>query len=254
MSGVGTEQEVQNGVQQEQSDWTEANVLLPTFIKNKPSIPSSQVQSDWNEANNLLPSFIQNKPTIPAAQVNSDWNSVSGVSQILNKPTIPSIIGLVKSELLWLSNITATRNTVGGFVDIHTISYPVDANVVDGMSRRLHIIANYSKSGGNSTIGFRLVIGGVTLTFSTKSMGGVAITNDTYIFHIDLNFRSANGLYATAYYTRYHPNAQENEVIKTTAVGTWDKTISNNISLQWQTISGTATHTFIIQQLTSELL
>jgi len=32
---------------------------------------------------------------IPAAQVNSDWNATSGVAQILNKPTIPSIAGLV---------------------------------------------------------------------------------------------------------------------------------------------------------------
>ena len=31
---------------------------------------------------------LTNKPVIPAAQVNSDWNSVSGVSQILNKPTL----------------------------------------------------------------------------------------------------------------------------------------------------------------------
>lgn len=38
---------------------------------------------------------LDNKPTIPAAQVNSDWNSTSGVSEILNKPTIPSIAGLV---------------------------------------------------------------------------------------------------------------------------------------------------------------
>ena len=29
--------------------------------------------------------------TIPAAQVNSDWNAVSGVAQILNKPTIPTV-------------------------------------------------------------------------------------------------------------------------------------------------------------------
>ena len=34
---------------------------------------------------------LANKPSIPAAQVNSDWDSNSGVSQILNKPTIPSI-------------------------------------------------------------------------------------------------------------------------------------------------------------------
>lgn len=34
---------------------------------------------------------LSNKPTIPAAQVNSDWNAVSGVAQILNKPTIPTV-------------------------------------------------------------------------------------------------------------------------------------------------------------------
>ena len=34
---------------------------------------------------------LQNKPTIPAAQVNSDWNASSGVAEILNKPTIPTV-------------------------------------------------------------------------------------------------------------------------------------------------------------------
>jgi len=32
---------------------------------------------------------------IPAAQVNSDWNATSGVAEILNKPTIPSVTGFV---------------------------------------------------------------------------------------------------------------------------------------------------------------
>lgn len=34
---------------------------------------------------------LTNKPTIPAAQVNSDWNSNSGVSQILNKPSLATV-------------------------------------------------------------------------------------------------------------------------------------------------------------------
>ena len=34
---------------------------------------------------------LTDKPTIPAAQVNSDWDAVSGVAQILNKPTIPTV-------------------------------------------------------------------------------------------------------------------------------------------------------------------
>jgi hypothetical protein len=33
---------------------------------------------------------LTNKPSIPAAQVNSDWSAVSGVAEILNKPTIPT--------------------------------------------------------------------------------------------------------------------------------------------------------------------
>ena len=36
-------------------------------------------------------SDLTGTPTIPAAQVNSDWNAVSGVAQILNKPTIPTV-------------------------------------------------------------------------------------------------------------------------------------------------------------------
>lgn len=35
-------------------------------------------------------SDLTGTPTIPAAQVNADWNAVSGVAQILNKPTIPN--------------------------------------------------------------------------------------------------------------------------------------------------------------------
>ena len=34
---------------------------------------------------------LTNTPPIPAAQVNSDWNATSGVEQILNKPTIPTV-------------------------------------------------------------------------------------------------------------------------------------------------------------------
>lgn len=40
---------------------------------------------------------LTNKPTIPAAQVNADWNATSGVSRILNKPTIPTVPTKVSS-------------------------------------------------------------------------------------------------------------------------------------------------------------
>ena len=37
---------------------------------------------------------LTNRPTIPAAQVNSDWNATSGISVILNKPTVPPLTSL----------------------------------------------------------------------------------------------------------------------------------------------------------------
>lgn len=82
----------------------------PTYsyseITNKPTIPTKTSDlvndgadntSTYVEADELATvatsgsyNDLSNKPTIPAAQVNSDWNAVSGVAQILNKPTIPT--------------------------------------------------------------------------------------------------------------------------------------------------------------------
>jgi hypothetical protein len=54
---------------------------------NSADLGATAFSNDYNDLDNL--------PTIPAAQVNSDWNATSGVAEILNKPTIPSIAGLV---------------------------------------------------------------------------------------------------------------------------------------------------------------
>jgi hypothetical protein len=72
-----------------QSDWTQANTGALDYIKNKPTIVTP-VNADWNAISGLAQ--ILNKPTIPAAQVNSDWNAVSGLAEILNKPTIPTTL------------------------------------------------------------------------------------------------------------------------------------------------------------------
>ena len=95
------------GGDQVQADWNQSDSEQPDYIKNKPSlatvatsgdyddltnkptIPAAPVQSDWNEADSSSLAYINNKPTIPAAQVNADWDAVSGVAEILNKPTIP---------------------------------------------------------------------------------------------------------------------------------------------------------------------
>jgi len=87
-------------------------------ILNKPTIPAAQVNANWTATTGVA--SILNKPAIPstysdvnaasaghthtysdvgalsagthipADQVNADWNASSGVSSILNKPTIPA--------------------------------------------------------------------------------------------------------------------------------------------------------------------
>lgn len=76
-----------------------------------------QVNSDWNAVSGVAE--ILNKPTIPAAQINSDWNAVSGLAEILNKPTIPSgtvtsvaTAGLISGGTITSSGtITTSMNT-----------------------------------------------------------------------------------------------------------------------------------------------
>ena len=80
-------------------------------------VGGGQVNSDWNAVSGVAE--ILNKPTIPAAQVNSDWNAVSGVAEILNKPTIPSgtvtsvaTAGLISGGTITSSGtITTSMNT-----------------------------------------------------------------------------------------------------------------------------------------------
>ena len=122
LNGIATGAEVNV-----QSDWNVTNAASDAFIKNKPTlatvatsgsyddlsdkptIPAAQVQSNWAQTTTTAVDYIKNKPalstvatsgsyndlgdkpTIPAAQVNSDWNASSGVAQILNKPTIPTV-------------------------------------------------------------------------------------------------------------------------------------------------------------------
>ena len=74
-----------------QSDWNQSDNTAKDYIKNKPNIPAAQVQADWDQSDNSAADYIKNKPNIPAAQVNSDWNSNSGVSQILNKPSLATV-------------------------------------------------------------------------------------------------------------------------------------------------------------------
>jgi len=51
-----------------------------TSLTGKPTFAAVATTGSYND--------LSNKPNIPTSQINSDWNSNSGLSQILNKPTL----------------------------------------------------------------------------------------------------------------------------------------------------------------------
>lgn len=99
------------------------NATPNNYIINVNRIIGEQVQSDWNETDDQAPDYIRNKPIIPAAQVNSDWNAISGVAEILNKPTIPAAVTKTSD----LTNDGA--DGVNPFITLNDI--PPSANTLD---------------------------------------------------------------------------------------------------------------------------
>ena len=131
------------------SDWNAVSGVAE--ILNKPTIPTATSQlindsnyvtassiptatsqltndSDFVSVNELADvaisgSYIDltDKPTIPEAQVNSDWNAVSGVAEILNKPTIPSNTSDLNNDSGFVSYTDLTSTLTAGNTSV-TIS------------------------------------------------------------------------------------------------------------------------------------
>ncbi len=169
--------------------------------------------------------------------------------------TLAEIGATAVPEVLFTADIVATRIGAGAMLPIYTINYPVNPLVIDGKSRYLRYVANYSKTTGNSSTVFQVIIGGNIILFPATSVGNGAITNQTYLIEVYINFRAANQMHAMVFLRRLGPtgNPVDNLVQKTIALGTWDKTIVNNIGLEYKVVTGTATHTVTLQQVMSQL-
>lgn len=125
-------------------------------------------------------SDLSGKPSIPAAQVNSDWNAVSGLAQILNKPTLNT-----------QSQSSATRSLNSAFqpsstqnaVVIYSVQIATTLSLTTGQSGScfLEVCASSSFASGVQTITSvtnaqtgTLTLGlGLTQTYSGTVMGFV---------------------------------------------------------------------------------
>ena len=145
------------------------------YIVNINRIIGEQVQSDWNQNNNQEPDYIKNKPTIPAAQVNSDWNAVSGVAEILNKPTIPSISGLAtvtyvdQQDALKVDKVTGYGLSQNDFTN--TLKTKLDG-IQDGAE--VNVNADWNATSGDAQILNKPTIPAAQVNSDWNATSGVA--------------------------------------------------------------------------------
>jgi len=150
---------------QVQANWTETNSALPAFIQNKPTLATVATSGSYND--------LSNKPAIPAAQINSDWNSVSGLSQILNKPTIPTQYtdALARAAITLSSNApTGTTSTLTYNTGSGAFTFTSAAALVSGTTIKT-VNSNSLLGSGDVSVGTVTSVGG-TGTVSGISLGG----------------------------------------------------------------------------------
>ncbi|MCX8520131.1 MAG: hypothetical protein ORN28_01190, partial [Rhodoferax sp.] len=98
------------------------------------AVSITQAQPDWNASSGVTQ--ILNKPTIPAAPVNSDWNATTGLAQILNKPTIPvppttaQITAIADQEIATYVGSGVGGSRVNSATDTATVAVIVNSNQV----------------------------------------------------------------------------------------------------------------------------
>lgn len=88
----------------------------------------------------------QTFPTIPAAQVNSDWNASSGIAQILNKPTIPSVSGLRKCET-FLGTTDSSGNYSITFTNSYASAPDIQPQIIGGNFNQFIRVVSVSTTG-----------------------------------------------------------------------------------------------------------
>jgi hypothetical protein len=150
---------------QVQANWTETNSALPAFILNKPTLATVATSGAYGD--------LSGRPSIPAAQINSDWNAVSGLAQILNKPTIPTQYtdALARAAITLSSNApTGTTSTLTYNTGSGAFTFTSAAALVSGTTIKT-VNSNSLLGSGDVSVGTVTSVSG-TGTVSGISLGG----------------------------------------------------------------------------------
>lgn len=134
-------------------------------------IPTDQVNADWNSISGV--SQILNKPIIPSSQVNSDWNSNSGISQILNKPSLSTVAtsgsynDLISKPTIPPAQVQTDWNaTIGLGVLLNKPTIPSIPSNISYFTNDVGYLTTVTSSQINSALGGSPVLNTRTLTIN----------------------------------------------------------------------------------------
>ena len=161
---------------------TEAGLLIATDkvkLNNLATVATSGSYAD-----------LTGTPTIPAAQVNSDWSSVSGVSQILNKPTLGTASPLnvpasgnaasgevVKGDDTRLSDARTPLSHTHVIADVTGLQTALDGKFDEPVGDTTQYIA-----GDGSLVAFPVAGQAGTLVRQVRNQTGTTLTKGTVIY------------------------------------------------------------------------
>lgn len=190
-----------------------------------------------------------NKPSIPASQVNSDWNSVSGVSQILNKPTIPTNTNQLTNGANFITANGAPVQSVNGQTGTVTLTIPaaqIQSDWTQSNNASLDFIKNkpiLGTAASTNSSDYATAAQG-TLAATAIQPGVLTSTLSNYVTNTSLSttlgnyvtssaLTSALGGYATTTALSSGLSGKENTITAGTTSQYWrgDKT--------WQTLNST---------------
>jgi hypothetical protein len=131
------------------STWEAISGKPTTFSPSAHTHPATDVTGLASVATSGAYADLSGKPAIPAAQVNSDWNATSGVSQILNKPSLSAVATSGSAAdltgtlaLAQLDALVSRDNINNSFTVGQTITASANTSA---------LTASYSVTGANTT-------------------------------------------------------------------------------------------------------
>ena len=142
---------------------------------------------------------LTNKPTIPSAQVASDWSSITGITQILNKPTFANVAltgsydDLSNKPTIPASQVATDWNSLTGLSAIlnkpSLDNYLISTNIIAGTNITLVKLGNnitiaisysYSLPVASSIVSGGVKVDGTSITVLNGVISATATSGTSY--------------------------------------------------------------------------